>query len=211
MVKPDVKRRYDASGRRAAAAQRRARIVDAARERFLADGYHATTIAEIAADADVSPETVYKAFGSRAGLVEAIWTSALTGESERPAEARSDDGARAARNPDELLAHWSRMATEVAPLAAPVYRLVRTAAVTDADAGLLLERIDAGRAERMMHNVAYLVEGGHLRQGLTAERARDILMVATADLSEAFVDRAGWEPADFADVLHRFLRAALLP
>jgi AcrR family transcriptional regulator len=206
----EVKRPYDASRRRAAAAGRRARIVAVARERFLAQGYHATTIAEVAADADVSPETVYKAFGSRAGLVEAIWDSALAGEGDRPAESRSDEGAMDAATPDEILLHWSRMAIEVSPLAGPVYQLVRTAAVSDPDAVRLLERIDAARAERMAHNAAYLVDGGHLRSDVTPDRARDIMMFATADLYPAFVDRAGWAPEEYADLLYRFLRAALL-
>lgn len=206
-----IKRRYDASGRHAAAADRRARIISAARSRFLAQGYHATTVAQIAADAGVSSETVYKAFGSRAGLVEAIWTAALAGEGERHAETLSDEGARRAETPDELLRHWSRMAAGVAPLAAPVYELVRTAAVTDTDAARLFERIEAARAERMSHNAAYLVDGGHLRPGLTAEHARDILMVATADLYPAFVVRAGWDSDEYVDLVHRFLRSALLP
>jgi AcrR family transcriptional regulator len=208
---PEVKRQYDSSGRRATAADRRSRIVAAARARFLNEGYHATTIAAIAADAHVSPETVYKAFGSRAGLVEAIWNTALAGQGDVPAEARSDEGARDASSPDEILHHWSRMAIEVSSLAAPVYQLVRTAAVTDPAARRLLERIDAARADRMAHNAAYLVGGGHLRPGLTADQARDILMVATAELYPAFVDRAGWKPEEYADLLYRFLRAALLP
>lgn len=207
----EVKRRYDASGRRAAAAERRRRIVAAARRRFLAEGYHATTIAQIAADAGVSTETIYKAFGGRAGLVEAIWNAALAGEGRRHAESRSDEGAQQATGPQQILRHWSRMAIEVAPLAGPVYELVRTAALTDKDAARLRERIDAARAERMTHNAAYLVDGGHLRPGLTADHARDILLVATADLYPAFVGRAGWEPEEYAELLYRFLSAALLP
>ncbi|WP_197060987.1 TetR/AcrR family transcriptional regulator [Microbacterium mangrovi] len=210
MTAREVKRRYDASGRRAAAHDRRVRIIDAARARFLAEGYHATTIAEIAADAGVSTETVYKAFGSRAGLVEAIWTTALEGEGDRPAEVRSDEGATDAPTAEALLRHWTRMAVEVSALAAPVYQLVRTAAVTDPQAAHLLERIDATRAERMTHNAAYLVDGGNLRPELTADQARDILLFATAEMYPAFVDRAGWSPEEYADLLYRFLRSALL-
>jgi len=45
---------------------------------------------------------------------------------------------------------------------------------------------------------------------LSAEQARDILMFATAELYPAFVDRARWMPQDYADLLYRFLRSALL-
>jgi hypothetical protein len=103
------------------------------------------------------------------------------------------------------------MAIEVSALAAPVYELVRTAAVTDAQAAQLLERIEAARSERMRHNAASLVERGWLRPGVTAEQARDVLMFATAELYPAFVERAGWRVEDYEELLYRFLRAALLP
>ncbi len=47
-------------------------VLEAAQRRFLRAGYGATTIAAIAADAAVSVETIYKAFGGKRGLVRAI-------------------------------------------------------------------------------------------------------------------------------------------
>jgi len=44
-------------------------VLEAAQRRFLRAGYGATTIA---ADAAVSVETIYKAFGGKRGLVRAI-------------------------------------------------------------------------------------------------------------------------------------------
>ena len=73
------KREYDASGRREQARRNRDRIVDAAERRFLGEGYGATTVAAIAIDAGVSDDTVYKAFGGKAGLVRAIRGRALEG------------------------------------------------------------------------------------------------------------------------------------
>ena len=74
-VKPIRKRDRDAT---------RARIVDAARDLFVEQGYARTTIADIARAADVAPQTVYWAFGSKAGLVREIrdawFASARTSE-----------------------------------------------------------------------------------------------------------------------------------
>jgi AcrR family transcriptional regulator len=56
--------------------QSRQRIVDAARERFMRDGYERATVRAIAADAGVDVAMVYYFFGSKEGLFSA---SALTG------------------------------------------------------------------------------------------------------------------------------------
>jgi AcrR family transcriptional regulator len=56
--------------------QSRQRIVDAARERFMRDGYERTTVRAIAAAAGVDVAMVYYFFGSKEGLFSA---SALTG------------------------------------------------------------------------------------------------------------------------------------
>src|SRR6266576_2701306 len=85
------KRRYDSERRRERAHRTRQRIVEVAERRFLHDGYAATTVASVAADAGVSADTVYKAFGGKPGLVRAIREHALEGEGPRPAEERSDD------------------------------------------------------------------------------------------------------------------------
>ena len=79
-VKP--RRRYDSSGRQAQARRNQ--------RQFLQGGYAATTIAAIAAEAGVSVETIYKAFGGKAGLVRAIYQGGLTGRDLVPAFQRSD-------------------------------------------------------------------------------------------------------------------------
>src|SRR5690349_12679229 len=78
----EVKRSYDASGRRAQARARRLAVVLAAREKFERDGYRPTTIAAIAARAGVSSESVYKGFGTKASLAKAVFDLALAGDDE---------------------------------------------------------------------------------------------------------------------------------
>src|SRR6516225_1423420 len=75
-------RPYDSSRRQAQARQTRAATLAAARARFLDHGYAATTIGQIAADAGVSVETVYKAFANKAGLLKAIFDVAIVGDDE---------------------------------------------------------------------------------------------------------------------------------
>jgi len=204
------RRRYDASARRARTAERRDAVVTAARRRFLAQGFTATTIAEVAADADVSVESVYKWFGTKAGLLKAVWDRSLAGSGPSHAEVRSDAGSRAATDGSAIIRNWARLAAEVGAGADPVHRLVESAAHVDHDAAELYGQIERERAARMEHNAAYLVDGGYLRRDVTLEQARDVLMLYTT-FYERLVGEAGWTPEQFSAFIERGLTAHLLP
>ncbi len=64
------------SGRQAQARRTREVILDAAERKFMEGGYAATTVAAIAAEASVSVETVYKAFGGKPGWCEPYTSAA---------------------------------------------------------------------------------------------------------------------------------------
>ena len=51
---------------------RRARILEVSRKRFQDAGYSNITIEDIAAESEISAVTVYKYFGSKAGLLLAL-------------------------------------------------------------------------------------------------------------------------------------------
>lgn len=74
-------RRYDNTHRAEQAERTAAAVLRAVGERFLADGYAATTIRGIADAAGVSPETVYKRFGSKTELLRR-WVDALVAGAE---------------------------------------------------------------------------------------------------------------------------------
>src|SRR5215469_15242847 len=82
-VKPErpqrPRRRYDSTRRQAQAAQTREDILRAAREAFLRRGYPGTTLAVVAGDAGVAVETIYRAFGGKAGLFKAVVEAAVAG------------------------------------------------------------------------------------------------------------------------------------
>jgi AcrR family transcriptional regulator len=77
-----ARRAYDSAGRRAAAARNRQAVLAASRELLLRQGYQATTIRAVAELAGVSPELIYKAFGSKQGLMKAVYDTALAGDDE---------------------------------------------------------------------------------------------------------------------------------
>jgi AcrR family transcriptional regulator len=67
-----VKRKYDATSRRAAAEATRERICAAAEELFLRDGYARTSIRTVAKAAGVAEATMYLAFADKAALLDAV-------------------------------------------------------------------------------------------------------------------------------------------
>ncbi len=205
-------RRYDASGRRHRAEQTRQTVLDTARQLFLRHGYAATTIASIATAAGVSSETIYKSFGTKEALLRTIRTQALAGAGPVPAEERADAAALNESDPRRIIATWAQLTTEVAPRVAPILVLIRDAAAADPDLAPLAQEMDAARLERMADNARALYDHGHLRTGLTVERARDICYAYTMpELYLTLVTQRGWTITDYADFIETALAAALLP
>lgn len=68
----DGRRRYDSARRLAQAQQTRVEIADAARRLFLSRGWAATTVRDVAREANVSVPTVYVAYQNKTGLVWAL-------------------------------------------------------------------------------------------------------------------------------------------
>src|SRR4051794_700069 len=75
-------RTYDSSGRQEQARQTKLAVIRAAQRLFIDQGYGRTTIAEIAAAAGVSPETVYAAFKNKPTLLHRVWDITIGGDDE---------------------------------------------------------------------------------------------------------------------------------
>jgi AcrR family transcriptional regulator len=205
-------RRYDSSRRRSQAQKSRDTILEVARRLFLADGYAATTIAAIAAAAEVSVETVYKAFGNKAGLVRAIADAALAGPAAvAPTMQRSDEMAAREANPYTIIREWAAFASEVTPRLAPVVLLIRSATGSSPEMADLLAGLDADRLDRMTHQARFLHDRDYLRPDITEAEARDVMWAYTDPaLYELLVLRQNWPIDRFRAFLATALTAALL-
>lgn len=206
------KRPYDSSGRRAQARRSREAVLAAAERQFLASGYAASTVAAIAAEAGVSVETVYKAFGTKAGLVRAIYDRGIEGRGSVPAYDRSD--AMRARETDArtIMRNWGVLTTEVASVVTPIRLLMRSAADTDPEMAALLKDSDDERLERMEHHAKLLAERGDLREDVTVAEATDILWTCSSvEIYELLVLQRGWTLARFAQFVADFMITSLLP
>ncbi len=207
----EQKRPYDATRRQEQAARNRQAIVDSAEERFVRDGYAATTIAAIAADVGVSDHTIYKSFGGKPGLIRAIRARALEGVGPQPAEQRSDVLHESGHDGRSIIEAWGMLTTEVMPRVAPVLLLIRDAAVADPEVRDLLDEMDSDRLRRMIDNARRLRDGGHLRAGLTVPMAADVLWTYSApELYELLVLRRRWSLRRYGEFVTRAMIDALL-
>jgi hypothetical protein len=72
--------------------------------------------------------------------------------------------------------------------------------------------IDASRLRRMTRNASRLHQAGHLRAGMTADQAREIMWTySSPELYELLVLRRRWPPDQYGAFIAEALIAALLP
>ena len=122
-------RPYDASSRREGAARNRAAVLAACRELLFRDGYHRMTVRSVAGQAGVSPETIYKTFGGKPGLMKALWDVTLAGDDQPVAIADRPQmqEVRSARDPAEKLRRWAGFVTGANQRLAALYGLLAQA------------------------------------------------------------------------------------
>ncbi len=204
-------RPYEGRSRQEQAQSTRERVIAVARREFLQKGYGATTILGIAQGAGVSVETVYKAFGGKAGLVRAVHQRGLEGRGVTPAETRSEAMSARETDPFTLVDNWGSFVAEVSPLVAPILLLIRSAAATEPELASLLREVDEARRARMKTNAQVLARRGFLSEGVSVQRATDIMWACTSpDLYDLLVVRRGWSPDELGAFVAECLKAVLL-
>jgi len=150
-----VPRAYRSDQRTAQAAGTRRRVLAAATTLFERQGYAATTVRAVAAQAGVSVPTVEAAFGSKARLLKSCIDVAIAGDDEPvPVLQRAwTSAARSATTPSELLA---TVATVLAPAQARSAGLV-LAAFEGAASDEGLARLAAELAEQRRGTATWIV------------------------------------------------------
>ncbi len=158
----------------------------------------------------MSAATIYKSYGGKAGLVRALCQQALAGSGPAPAGDRAI-ALRSLSDPVQVIEGWARLAAEVAARMAPLLLVLRDAARVDPEAGALADELDQSRLARMAENARYLAFAGHLRPGVTASEARDVLWLCSSpELFDLLVNRRGWSLDQFSHFVADTMTNALL-
>jgi AcrR family transcriptional regulator len=213
MVERVKTRRYDSPRRRAQAAATRREILEAAQRLFEQHGYATTTIAAIAADANVAVKTVYVAFETKSGVLRALWNLLLRGdEADVPVGERPwyrevlDEPA-----PERQLRLTAYNSRRVKVRVAGLLEVIRNAAPSDSDIEALWNRIQTEFHANQRAIVESLAAKKSLRRGLSVDRGADILWTLNhPNVWQLLVRERGWSPEEYEQWLGDTARAQLL-
>ncbi len=191
-------------------------ILGAAGILFRESGYAGVSIAEIAAEADVAVETIYRVFGSKAALFRAVVEAAVAGGAARadtPIEARPAIRAIIEEpDPRRQVALYAATQPGIHRRSGPLLRALAVAAGSDPDLARLWAGIEDARLVGQARFAGRLAERGALRAGVDAERARDVLWtLCSLAVHDALVVSRGWSEESYRDWLARALVRELLP
>jgi AcrR family transcriptional regulator len=208
------KRAYRSRARAEQAKRTRQRILDAARELFLAQGFAATTIAAVAERAELAPETVYATYGSKAGLLGGVVQAAVTrsDEPDDPLQRRWVKELLDLPDLDARLAAFARHTAATLELTSPMYAVIRSAGTGAQELSALdaeLREMRYGQQAEVMRAVA---DGGTLTPGVSVEGAAETFSaLASPELHHLLTEGRGWSPRRYSRWLEEIVKSVLLP
>lgn len=208
-------RRYDSSRRRAAAAERRARIVHTAADRFLANGYLQTTMAEIAAESGVSTDLVFRLFGNKLGVLKEVMDYVIGGDdADIPfLEREGPQTVRHSTDQREQLRRFAVGITAQLGRVGPYNALLQNAAAVEPEIAALRDDLNLRQRRLAMTTVAeWVAANGPLRDAMTVDDAAAILWTLTSsDVYAMFTEHWQWSSDRYQDWLGHTLQETLLP
>ncbi|MET0929173.1 MAG: TetR family transcriptional regulator [Aeromicrobium sp.] len=198
------------------------RVLSAAQQRFLADGYAGTKMADIAAAAGVAIASVYRAGRSKSDLIQTLLEMAITGRdpAERPQDAQggrptlatlsppSYPQIAANPDPDDQVRMIADRLCEVLERVGPLWSVVRDAAAVDPGAAEAMRVASDRRGEAFSVAVGLLPEE-RLRGG-SDECIDSLWALSSPELYLELRVSRGWSPERFRDWQRRTLALQLL-
>ena len=209
-----IKRPYDGTNRERQARETRRRIVEAAAALFVREGYAATSIGAIAAEAQVAVPTVYATLRSKANILRAVVDLTVRGDDDAsPLAARTVwQEVERETDPRGAIVAFAALHRSICQREAAVFAQIEAAAGGDPDATALLAEHDARRYETQRRLARLLRDRGQLKPGLKARPAADAIWALASERTYlALVRDRGWKPKAYERFLAEQLVAALLP
>ncbi|GAA3609700.1 TetR/AcrR family transcriptional regulator [Nonomuraea rosea] len=205
----DVKR---PSKRTQKAQETRRRILEAAQELFVRDGYGATNLQDVAELAGVAVQTIYFVFGNKRALLKELVDVTIAGDDAPVATMERPwyTGALAAETAEDLLLAYVAGTTTVLERVAPIGRMLEAAGASDPEVSALWSFDVDPRYTVQQHTAESLVGKPDARAGLSAEEAADVLFgLLSPELYLLFVQERGWSRERWEQWAWSTLRAQL--
>jgi AcrR family transcriptional regulator len=197
-----VKRQYRSARRREQASETRLRIIRAAHDLFVREGYGRTTIAEIARAAGVAAETIYAAYRNKPTLLRQVWYATFRGD-EVDVRLLDRPEIRAVLAEPDLATRFRAHAVALTPVfrrIAPLLRALQGAATSEPAAAAMLAEFDERRLDAAVKYAHAAAATGQL--AVSEDECRDLL-AATMDgaLWHRLVEERGWSDDRYAELL----------
>jgi AcrR family transcriptional regulator len=188
----------------------RRRILAAAADLFVAQGYGATTLEQIAARAGVAVQTVYFHFGNKRTVLKEAVDVAAVGDDEPTAmlDRAWLDQARSERDPRRVIALWTAYGRDVFARVGPIMRVVRDAAVVDPEMAAQWAANEAQTASAFRVLAEQLDALDVLR--VPVDQAVDILCALSGLEMYLVLAARGWTPPQWEQLVTESLTHALL-
>jgi TetR/AcrR family transcriptional regulator, regulator of autoinduction and epiphytic fitness len=207
------KRPYRSTARERQRASTRAGVVDAAHRLFVERGYAATTIAAIAEDAAVSPESVYAIFGNKRELLRCVVESLATDGGTTTGVIGDDLLEQIRAEPDQRrrFALMTDATRDVLRRVAPIDEVVRAAAVSDPEIAEMQREHGDARLRDVRRLVGLLADAGPLR--MPRREAADVMwsLSLSTDFYRALTAERGWGHERAFSALNDVLVRTLFP
>ncbi|GAB3820283.1 TetR/AcrR family transcriptional regulator [Kribbella italica] len=189
----------------------RAKVLDAAAELFVRDGYGATALQDIAQAAGVAVQTIYYGFGNKQTVLKQVVDRSIAGDDEPVATMDRPwfREAQASTTADQHLRAHVVGTTEVLSRVAPIMKMLEAAAASDAAVADLWPNADPRLIVQNETARSLLTKPG-AQKSVTTGHAADILYaVLSTELYLLLVTTRGWTSEQFADWAYDVLRPQL--
>jgi AcrR family transcriptional regulator len=150
-------------------------VLKAAERMIRAGEFHTTTMDDLATAAGVSRATVFNRFGSKLGVLEALYTRAMEStemEAIRKALALEDPVAALEAVIDAACAIWEREGY--------IHEHLQAIAVLEPEARALIDEQREIQRDEIRGLIRRLAKAGRLRQGISEARAAAVLHTLTS-------------------------------
>lgn len=214
MPEPVKRRTYTSPLRLEKARATRRRVIEAAVRLFLDRGYASTTMAAVAAEAGVSPDTVFHLFGTKRDLLQRAMDSVIGGDdADVPVLERAGPQAmRAETDQHRQIAMFASGMLIQLERVRPVDDMLRSAAAVDPDIAALRGDLQLRQRRQAMTAVAgWIAARGPLRGDMSVDEAAAVLWTLTSPEVHHMlrVDWA-WPPERYEHWLRTTLQCSLL-
>jgi AcrR family transcriptional regulator len=187
------RRKYHSPLRADQARETRRRVLEAAFRLFVDSGYAGTTIAAVAEEASVSPETIYLTLGGKRGLLEAVIETAIAGEEDRstPENALWSEIAQLTGARDRL-ARMVEYSCEILARTRPIHSVIRGASDKEPFATALGRRLLRDRLRGQTERIRRFI-GDDLKEELSISEAGErYCALASPELYHLLIVELGW-------------------